>query len=286
MPFFSIIVPTYNRPDAVMQLIGIIITQRFADWELIIVDDSKKSMQSRIEGYGDNRIVYHHRGIKSGVSLARNVGAAKAGGRYLVFIDDDDRVTENWLKDFATLAEANQYPEVLFCGMEIDDTHTGKKEVYLPSDGANLWRFIFPGSWAIRKDFFDQLGGYDERLLFGENTELFFRIRAAEPRQAMTDAVNFFYYPSVDGGSKNIRNKIESTRIVLEKHKDYFEKNRRVERLLVQVMGVSFLRLNRFKEARKCLLKAYLLNPFDIKTLVRLSLAYLPFVSKKIFQSS
>jgi glycosyltransferase involved in cell wall biosynthesis len=280
--FFSIVIPTYNRPQPLFEIISIIQHQTFPDWELLIVDDSRESLEPELMQLSDSRIAYYHRGEKLGVSSARNVGAKHAQGRYLVFIDDDDRVTENWLEDFATLAQRNDYPDVLFCGMEIINPLTHKKETYQP--GSELWRFIFPGSWAITKTLFETLGGYDERLLFGENTELFFRIRGIKPQQAMTEAVNFFYYPSVDGGSKNIQNKIESTKIMLEKHKEFFATNTRVERLLVQVLGISFLRLKQYKEARQYLFRAYVLNPFQLKTLLRLLISFLPFVSRKIYK--
>jgi glycosyltransferase involved in cell wall biosynthesis len=285
-PFFSVIIPTYNRADVLPRAIESVLNQTFSDFEIIVVDDSTINLTAKVSKEENNRVFYFNRGKKLGVSNARNFGAKHARGKYLIFIDDDDHVTDNWLKDFASLAENNQYPDILFCGMEITDTVTKKKEVFYPGVSRDLWRFIFPGSWAITKTFFDHLGGYDERLLYGENTELFFRIRSAKPRQAMTDTVNFFYYPSDDGGSKNIMNKIESIKIVLEKHKDFFAENKRVKRLLLQVMGVSLLRLNEFKLARKYLLQALLLNPLELKTLLRLGLSFFPFISKRIYSTA
>lgn len=280
---FSIVIPTYNRQKALLDIVELVRRQQSNDWELIIIDDSQDSNVAVLEVIADNRIHYVYRGEKLGVSSARNLGAKHAQGRYLVFIDDDDRISETWLEDFARLAEHDHYPEILYCGMEIVDTVQHKRETFRPSAGHDLWRFIFPGSWAITKTFFDSLGGYDERLLFGENTELFFRIRAEAPRQAMTDAVNFYYYPSVDGGSKNIRNRIDSTIIILDKHKKYFSRNKRVKRLFTQLVGVSLLRLNRFREAQSYLLKAYLLNPFKLKALLRLCISYMPVISRRIY---
>lgn len=278
---FSVIIPTYHRPDQLLQMVQHLSLQTYQNWELIIVDDSVTSAQGKINEV-NNSVRYFHRGKKLGVSSARNYGAQKASGKYIIFIDDDDQVTDTWLEDYAMLAEENNFPDLLFCGMEIIDSYSKKRNQYYPSK--ELWRFVFPGAWAITRKFFFELDGYDERLLYGENTELFFKIRDTKAMQAMTDAINFYYAPSLDGGSKNEKNKIDSTRIVLEKHKEYFSRNRSVERLLTQVIGVSLLRLGNFAEARKSLLRAYLLNPFKLDTLLRLIIAYVPMLSKRVYK--
>ena len=87
-----------------------------------------------------------------------------------------------------------------------------------------------------------------------------------------------------DGGSKNLKNKIDSTRIMLEKHISFFKANPRVERLLTQVMGVSFLRLGNFKEAKYYLRKAYLIDPLKFDTLGRFLIACFPLLAKKIYK--
>ena len=146
-----------------------------------------------------------------------------------------------------------------------------------------LWRLIIPGAWAISRSLFLKLGGYDERLLYGENTELFFRIRTESPKQAMIDKINFVYHPSKDGGSKNTRNKIDSLIIILDKHQEFFAKNNNVRRLYTQVVGVSYLRLNQIKEGRDYLLRAYLLNPLKPKALFRLIVSCLPLLARRIY---
>ena len=278
--FFSIVLPTYNRPAILVDMIKCVQLQSFENWELVIVDDSSTSQENLIKDINDSRLQYYNRGKKLGVSSARNEGAKLAKGKYVIFLDDDDKVTDSWLQDFATLAIVNEYPEVLYCGMEVIDALKKSNRRYYPSK--ELWQLVIPGGWVINTSLFLSLCGYDERLSYGENTELFFRIRAIHPRQALTDSINFIYYPSVDGGSKNIKNKIDSTLIILDKHRDYLDKN--VRKLFIQMVGVCYLRLHRFKEARECLTKAYLIDPYNIKTLIRLMISFSPFISKIIYR--
>jgi glycosyltransferase involved in cell wall biosynthesis len=284
---FSIIVPTYNREAQLFKIISLLIPQAYVNWELIIVDDSVESLEEKVDGIGDNRILYFHRKEKSGVSSARNFGALNAHGQYLAFLDDDDQVSENWLLEFAGLITAENKPDVLFCAMQRVNAVNGQyNEVVYPSqrllDGKKRG-IVIPGAFIIRATVFNSIGGYDERILFGENTELFIRIRATNPKYAYTDSVNFYYFQSLDGLSQNLENKIESNEIVLQKHPDFFLKNKNTKRLFTQVTGVSLLRLKRFKEARHYLRQAFLLNPFRVRSVLRLIISYLPFLSKKIY---
>ena len=283
-PLFSIVLPTYNRASVLLDSVLILQNQTYSDWELIIVDDSSQTFEDSIKKLNDPRVFYWNRGARLGVSSARNFGAQHANGNYLLFLDDDDRVSPNWLSDFSSLAEINHYPDLLFCGMEIKDEVKKTTRIFYPGVERDLWNFIIPGCWAVSKVFFDRLYGYDERFLFGENTELFFRIRANEPTRAVTDTVNFFYNPSINGGSRNIQNRIDSTLILLDKHKELIQEDSKLEHVLIQVVGVCFLRLAKFSDAQKCLSRAYLLRPFNVVTLLRLIISYFPFFARRIYR--
>lgn len=280
-PLISVIIPTYNRSEFLPEVIKLLLSQSFADWEAIIVDDSTIDSNNIIERYQDNRIRYIHRGVKSGVSAARNQGAALAMSSFIVFLDDDDQVTVNWLSDFALLIEQNKGAKVFFCGYEHTDTYSRKKVIVNPEE--ELWRVIFPGAFLIRKDFYNELGGYDENILYGENTELFFRIREQNPYYALTNHINYLYFPSMDGGSKNIKNIVESHRIVLRKHNLFFERNKKVKKLYLRMIGVSLMKLEKFSQARSYLWQSYMLDPMEFKSVLRLIVCYIPFLAKRIY---
>ncbi|MGB4839347.1 MAG: glycosyltransferase family A protein [Saprospiraceae bacterium] len=90
MPFFSIIIPTYNRGYIIRRPIDSIIAQTFKDWELIIVDDgSKDDTKSIIESYHDERIKYVWQ-VNKERSAARNHGISLAKGEWICFQDSDD----------------------------------------------------------------------------------------------------------------------------------------------------------------------------------------------------
>lgn len=92
MPFFSIIVPVYNRENFLDRSIGSLINQTFRDIEIICIDDgSTDGSLNKLNSFAekDNRIKVIHQ-KNGGVSRARNIGLANATGEYIMFLDSDD----------------------------------------------------------------------------------------------------------------------------------------------------------------------------------------------------
>lgn len=271
----SIIIPTLNRPDKLKNLLGrlaLVIDQE----ELIIVDDSKVAMSKEAIVNQNFPIIYIHRGEKLGVSSARNLGAAKATGDYLLFFDDDDDFTAEWLSDFRSRFDGNS--DLITCDMKIIHEN-GKEEHVLAKEQKHP--IVIPGAWVIKKTLFDTIGGFDERLKFAENTELFFRLGQVEKTTDSIEKENFIYYQSVDGGSKNLQNMIDSILIILEKHDQILTNH--VKYLYHQIVGVNQMRFKRFGHARKHLWKAYCIKPWKLKTLARLVISFIPIISMKIY---
>jgi len=103
-PFFSIIVPTYNRAHLISKAIESVIAQSFVNWELIIVDDgSTDKTMDLIASYQekDTRIRYIYQ-ENAERSAARNNGIDHAKGEYICFLDSDDYYLKKNLNTFIT----------------------------------------------------------------------------------------------------------------------------------------------------------------------------------------
>ena len=98
----SVIIPVYNIESYIKQCMDSIINQKYKNFELIIVDDGSTDSTGKIcDDYAvkDNRISVVH--IKNfGVSNARNIGINLAIGEYLVFVDGDDYVGNNYFETY------------------------------------------------------------------------------------------------------------------------------------------------------------------------------------------
>lgn len=100
-PEITLIIPAYNAGERLTECLNSVMGQSFADWELIIADDGSTDGTGEIaDGFAskDKRIRVLHKG-NQGVSAARNAGIEAARGRYLSFIDADDRLEEGYLEE-------------------------------------------------------------------------------------------------------------------------------------------------------------------------------------------
>lgn len=90
MPYFSIIIPVYNRPVEVKELLESLAEQSKKDFEVIIVEDgSTQKCDSVVEEYSDKINIKYFFKPNSGRSMTRNYGMERATGDYLVFFDSD-----------------------------------------------------------------------------------------------------------------------------------------------------------------------------------------------------
>lgn len=108
-PFFSVVIPLYNKQNYIKETIKSVLNQTFQDFEIVIVNDGSKDDSVKVvESIQDDRINLLHQ-KNSGVSVARNKGIKEAKADYVAFLDADDL----WLPEFLqTIYELIQnYPD-------------------------------------------------------------------------------------------------------------------------------------------------------------------------------
>ena len=96
MPKFSIIVPVYNVEEYIDKCLKSIYNQTYKDFEVIVVNDgTKDSSMEYVKKYDATIINQENKGL----SAARNKGASKAKGEYIIFIDSDDYIEKDLLNE-------------------------------------------------------------------------------------------------------------------------------------------------------------------------------------------
>ncbi|AFL95200.1 putative glycosyl transferase, family 2 protein 3 [Thermococcus cleftensis] len=97
-PAVSVIIPTYNRDRLLRRAIESVLNQSFDDFEVLVVDGARsESTRELIRSFGDGRLRYVPQRGK-GIANARNLGVLKARGKFIAFLDDDDRWREDKLE--------------------------------------------------------------------------------------------------------------------------------------------------------------------------------------------
>lgn len=278
---FSIIIAFYHCVNTIDRAIKSIKYQRLDDWELILINDGSKDQSEEIVRLylNDSRISYFYQENK-GVSAARNLGGSQAKGEWLLFLDADDQLRPGFFQTLKQeIGQASQFDYLIF---GINRIKGKQEEVSLPVEGQYFSKI--PGTFVIRKTVFDRVGGYDEQFRFAENTELFHRLELIQAKGKNIPFVSLNYYDNPSGGSKNLKNMVDSLSLFLEKHDGTLTPN--VKFLYHQIIGVNFIRFRNFSQARHHLFNALKYKPTKIATWGRFCLACFPSVAKYFYSET
>ena len=177
-PFFSVVVPTYNRAHILSRSIGSVLGQTFEDFELIIVDNgSTDNTQGWLqENYQDKRIVYFYQEGSGTPASPRNTGISLAKGEWVCFLDSDDKWNEDKLHSLFSAIEIDDTIDVIchneFTYNEMDDS-TGRMLKYGPAT-SNMYKDMLcfgnrlsTSATSIKVKFLR-----DKQLKFNESTDL------------------------------------------------------------------------------------------------------------------
>jgi glycosyltransferase involved in cell wall biosynthesis len=185
---FSIIIPVFNRPDEVDELLESLCEQTVKDFEVLIIEDgSVKPCKDVCDEYANILDLHYYAKENSGPGQSRNYGAERANGEYVIILDSDVVLPTGYLQ--AVEDELKQKPCEAFGGP--DAAHPSFTPVqkaisysmtsFFTTGGirggkAKLDKF-YPRSFnmGIRRDVYLQLGGFT-KMRFGEDIDFSYRI--------------------------------------------------------------------------------------------------------------
>lgn len=237
-PFFSVIVPTYNRDALVKGAIQSVLAQTFSDFELIIVDDhSTDNTKDVVQSCSDKRITYILNDHKRGPGGARNAGLARARGKWVAFLDSDDV----WLPKKLELvykrirdvdAEVGlvytRFADYDFEKKQITSLSTFSKEGWLQEDLLYENCIGTLSVVTIRNDLLKRVGGFDEQMFMGEDFELYVRITGVSKAVHMADVLTYYRYSNEDKLSFKADNHIVSYLTFWKKYERLINDNYRL----------------------------------------------------------
>ena len=185
---YSIIIPVYNRPDEVDELLASLTRQTERDFEVLVVEDgSSVRCDAVVAKYQASLPVHYLEKPNSGPGQTRNYGAERASGEWLIILDSDCVLPDGYLA--AVEAELAREPADAFGGPDrahADFTPTQKAINYAMTSffttggirgGRKKLDKFFPRSFnmGIRREVYEALGGFSA-MRFGEDIDLSLRI--------------------------------------------------------------------------------------------------------------
>lgn len=212
-PFFSIIIPLYNKENAIEKTLKSVFNQSFTDYEVIVINDgSTDKSEQKATAFSDDRLRLISTENK-GVSQARNFGITESSGKLIAFLDADDYWFPNHLEVLHQLHI--NFPEAGLLATNYQFYFSDKKIIQpifdtIPTEkwsgivtdffkSSLKYRLAWTSAVAVRKDVLETVGNFDEKITLGagEDTDLWIRIALNYP-VAFDNEVSAYYQMSTE----------------------------------------------------------------------------------------
>jgi len=224
MPFFSCIIPSYNRADMIAATIDSVLAQEFADVEIIVVDDgSTDATMDVLARYGDR--IQIHRQPNKGPGAARNLGISRATGQYLAFLDSDDLWFPWTLATYKQAIDTHSKPAaVVSLPTEFSDPATLAAARPKPPEfrshadffsSSRAW--FLPSGWTVRADVMRQVGGFAQADC--EDCDIWLRLGTARGFVEVLSPKLFGYRQHAAGIAKRWQYRVNGVLRLIEQEK-------------------------------------------------------------------
>lgn len=206
---YSIIVPVYNRPGEVKELLESLSAQTVKPFELVIIEDgSKERCDHLLDHYRSFFTIHYYYKENSGRSDTRNYGMAKAGGDYLLFFDSDvilppfyfERLEEAMATDYCDCFGGPDAADSSFSDMQKAVSHamTSFWTTGGIRGGKAVMEKFCPRTFnmGFSKEVYDKVGDFKDMM--GEDIDLSIRIRNAGFRTRLIREVFVYHKRRID----------------------------------------------------------------------------------------
>ena len=185
----SVVIPLYNKEKSIYTTLQSVSEQTYTDIEIIVVDDGSTDNSAAVaSSYPDKRIRVINK-ENGGVCSARNRGIQEARSEYVALLDADDQWDKRYLEEQVRMI--SDFPEAKMWGINYAELYNGKLVRKLATGLPDGYRgyvenyFQMPNrvsdlfcssSVVIRKDVFEEVGLFDERMKYAEDIDMWYRI--------------------------------------------------------------------------------------------------------------
>ena len=285
-PLFSVVIPTLDRADVISRALESVRAQSEQRFEIVVVDDGSSDNTAEIvAALGDERILYvrqEHRGV----TAARNTGVRTARAPWLTFLDSDDEVEPEWLTAYRRALEEGA--DIVCMGLKTfydgKDTGEGRMPKDLGPPYFHQHGLFLTGTFALKREIFDAVGGYTETLRCAENTDLALKITGLQREEdwkiVCLDTRHLLYHKQPFRWSRSeklFRYQMDAAHHVLEHHGErYRGPHPRGYANYCALIGVNAARLGETWKARRWLGRAALAYPRKMRNHLRFLISLLP----------
>ena len=192
----SVVVPCYNQAQYLDEALQSVLNQSFTDWECIIVNDGSTDNTETISNKWvkkDSRFKYLFQD-NAGLSSARNLGIKNANSEFILPLDADDKIGENYLKLAYQAFQENKDLKVVYCeAKKFGDSNELWKLLKFSLYNLSRKNMIFCTALSRKKDW-ETVGGYDVNMIHGwEDWEFWISMLKNGGLVKKIESVQFYY---------------------------------------------------------------------------------------------
>jgi glycosyltransferase involved in cell wall biosynthesis len=233
MPEVSVVVPTYNRAHLLARAIQSVLTQTFADLELIIVDDcSIDNTREILRSWSDKRVRTIRHDENRGAPAARNTGIINAQGRFIAFLDSDNEWLPRKLeKQVELFRRSPETVGVVYARNTVVNevkNETGRWDFSLRG---NLYFNFLKGPFLdfitplIKRECFDRIGLMDENVSAYQEWDTFLRISRYYEFDFVPEILAVYHIHRGETISKNLVKSAAGYSYIVEKQRNEVIRN-------------------------------------------------------------
>jgi glycosyltransferase involved in cell wall biosynthesis len=250
MPYFTVIIPLFNKEKFIEATLKSVLNQSFTDFEILIVNDgSTDSSAAVIKTFTDPRIRYFKK-ENTGVSSARNYGIENAQTDHISFIDADDYWYPDFLQEMFQNIKKHPKQKVFSAAIEIATANklfpaqysiakTSDCEIVNYFSASSKETVLCTSCAVFKKNVFEEIGNFDIHIKSGQDTDLWIRIGLVYPVVFSWKILARYVY---DENSLSKNKNYLNTKLDFDKFKELEKTNSLLKK---------FLDLNRFSLAIK-----------------------------------
>ncbi len=236
-PMISVIVPTCNRPDRLREALRSVLAQTYRDFEIIVVNDGTSDIDTLItELNSEGRITCIKHDRNRGLAAARNTGIRAAKGKYVSYLDDDDRYLPDHLETLVTFLERSDRKAAYTDAWRVYEKCEAGLRIEAARDLPYSHEFnpanllvsnYFPVLCVMHeRSCIEEVGCFDESLFVHEDWDLWIRMATKFPFQHVKKTTAEFSWRT-DGSSMTSGTRdafFRTTEIIYRKYRPYAER--------------------------------------------------------------
>jgi GT2 family glycosyltransferase/glycosyltransferase involved in cell wall biosynthesis/2-polyprenyl-3-methyl-5-hydroxy-6-metoxy-1,4-benzoquinol methylase/Flp pilus assembly protein TadD len=236
-PMVSVIIPTYNRPDRLRMALTSVLDQDFQDFQIVVVNDGTTPVEEIVADLNrDGRITLITHDRNRGLAASRNTGLRQASGKYVCYLDDDDRFLPHHLRTLVSHLEESGCKVAYTDAWRVherlsDNTVTEIKRDQPYAQEFNPHQLLIGNYIPVlclmhERAVLDEVGGFDESLFVHEDWDLWIRMATRYPFKHLAVTTAEFTWRT-DGSSMSSQRKdifLRTMEIIYRKYAPYAAK--------------------------------------------------------------